>query len=275
MAYELEDFNKDVIEASETTPVVIDFWAEWCGPCRMLSPILEKLAKEAGNKWKLVKINTEEYPQVAAQFGIRSIPSVKMVYQKQLLNEFTGALPEHQIRKWLDENLPESEDQKETQESIDQYLAEGNRDKARDLLVNIVNGNVDDKDKLAQLAMLFLPQETDKAAHYLNTISEEPKYEIEQQAFETVQHLKKVAEGDVNVSGKIDGVAQEYKEGAKLLIDNDYESALEKFLDCLIKDRSIDEEGPRKACVAIFTFLGSNHPVTQKYRRRFSMALYN
>ena len=100
MSFEVTDFQKDIVEASETTPVVLDFWAEWCGPCRTLGPVLEKLAGEARGKWKLVKIDTEQHQQVAAQFGIRSIPAVKMVYKKAIIAEFTGALPEASVRKW-------------------------------------------------------------------------------------------------------------------------------------------------------------------------------
>jgi len=274
MTYDLKDFNKEVIEPSEHTPVVIDFWAEWCGPCRMLSPVLEKLANGAGKKWKLVKINTEEFPQIAAQFRVRSIPAVKMVYQKKIVSEFTGALPEHQIRKWLKENLPVSDDQKDVQETVEEYLSEGNREKARDLLSEMVNGDLDDKDSLAQLAMLFLPEEMEKAERYIHPLMSEPKYEIEQQTYETVQHLHKVANGESEIENQNQDVADSYKEGAELLIQNDYDGALEKFLDCLIKDRSIDDDGPRKACIAIFTLLGNMHPTTQKYRRRFSMALY-
>ncbi|MBD3289116.1 thioredoxin, partial [candidate division KSB1 bacterium] len=78
MEKQFTDFQTDVIEASHKTPVIVDFWAPWCGPCKMLSPILEKLARQAGNKWQLVKINTEEHPQLSAQMQVRSIPSVKM-----------------------------------------------------------------------------------------------------------------------------------------------------------------------------------------------------
>jgi len=274
MAYEMKDFNKDVIESSDNIPVVIDFWAEWCGPCRMLSPTLEKLAGQAAGKWKLVKINTEEFPQIAAQFRVRSIPSVKMVYQKSILAEFTGALPEHQIRKWLQDNLPASEDENDSKEAYEKYLKDGNRDKAREVLANMVNGNTDDKDRLALLAMLYLPDDLDKAGQYMKTLSEEPKYEIEQQTFETIQHLIKVANNKVRVTGNNDSVVAEYKAGAQLLSENNFEGALERFIDCLIKDRSMDNEGPRKACIAIFTLLGNEHPVTRQYRRRFSMALY-
>lgn len=101
------DFQKDVIEASETTPVLVDFWAEWCGPCHMLSPTLEKLAEEAGDKWILTKLNTEIQPDIAMKYNIRSIPNVKMFYKGVVSNEFIGALAESDVVSWLDEHLPE------------------------------------------------------------------------------------------------------------------------------------------------------------------------
>ena len=100
------DFQKDVIEASEHSPVLVDFWAEWCGPCHMLSPTLEKLAEEAGEDWILVKVNTELQPDIAMKYSIRSIPNVKMFYKGKISSEFVGAIPESEINNYLDKNLP-------------------------------------------------------------------------------------------------------------------------------------------------------------------------
>lgn len=100
------DFQKDVIEASEHSPILVDFWAEWCGPCHMLSPTLEKLAEEAGDDWVLVKVNTELQPDIAMKYAIRSIPNVKMFYKGEISSEFVGALPESDVVQYLDQNLP-------------------------------------------------------------------------------------------------------------------------------------------------------------------------
>lgn len=100
------DFQKDVIEASEHSPILVDFWAEWCGPCHMLSPTLEKLAEEAGEDWVLVKVNTELQPDIAMEYSIRSIPNVKMFYKGEISSEFVGALPESDVVQYLDQNLP-------------------------------------------------------------------------------------------------------------------------------------------------------------------------
>ena len=115
---ELVDFQSDVIEASKTTPVLVDFWAEWCGPCVYLSPTLEKLAEEAGDSWTLLKVNTESQPELAAEYGIRSIPNVKLFVNGEMSGEFIGALPEEEIKRWLETNIPEQSGIEKAEETI-------------------------------------------------------------------------------------------------------------------------------------------------------------
>ncbi len=115
---ELIDFQSDVIEASKTTPVLVDFWAEWCGPCVQLSPTLEKLAEEAGDSWTLLKVNTESQPELAAEYGIRSIPNVKLFVNGEISGEFVGALPEEDIKRWLESNIPDQGNEKKIEETM-------------------------------------------------------------------------------------------------------------------------------------------------------------
>ncbi len=102
-----KNFQKQVIEKSHEKPVLVDFWAPWCGPCRVLGPSLEKLARESKGAWRLVKINADQYPDLVRQYGVRGIPAVKLFVAGEIKNEFVGALPEHAIRQWLAESLPQ------------------------------------------------------------------------------------------------------------------------------------------------------------------------
>ena len=115
---ELIDFQSDVIEASKTTPVLVDFWAEWCGPCVQLSPTLEKLAEKAGDSWTLLKVNTESQLELAAEYGIRSIPNVKLFVNGEISGEFIGALPEEDIKRWLESNIPDQGNVEKIEETI-------------------------------------------------------------------------------------------------------------------------------------------------------------
>lgn len=99
------NFNELVIEQSKTTPIVVDFWATWCGPCVRLGPTLEKFAEEYSGKFILAKINVDENPVVSGTYGIMSIPSVKMFKDGKVADEFVGALPEQNIKAWLDKNI--------------------------------------------------------------------------------------------------------------------------------------------------------------------------
>ena len=101
-----DPFQTEVLDKSAEKPVLVDFWAPWCGPCRTLSPTLDALAKESGGRWRLVKINTDAHPALAQRFGVRGIPAVKLFVDGVVAAEFTGALPEADVRRWLTANLP-------------------------------------------------------------------------------------------------------------------------------------------------------------------------
>ncbi|RMF65478.1 MAG: thioredoxin [Bacteroidetes bacterium] len=104
--HEVRDFEADVIEASRTRPVLVDFWAPWCGPCRMLGPTLEQLAAESDGAWTLVKVNTDIHPDLAARYEVRGIPTVKLFIDGEPVDGFLGALPAFAVKRWLKKALP-------------------------------------------------------------------------------------------------------------------------------------------------------------------------
>lgn len=106
MIHDHTDFSVEVVERSRLVPVLADFWVPWCGPCLMLNPVLEKLAREARGRWTFVAVNVDQQPELAEQFGIRGIPSVKLFHRGEIVAEFGGALPEGAVRNWLEQHLP-------------------------------------------------------------------------------------------------------------------------------------------------------------------------
>jgi putative thioredoxin len=100
-------FQTEVLDKSHEKPVVVDFWAPWCGPCRVLGPTIDRLARESQGRWRLVKVNSDKHPDLVRRYGVRGIPAVKLFHGGDVVAEFTGALPEPAISRWLDEHLPE------------------------------------------------------------------------------------------------------------------------------------------------------------------------
>ncbi|MDH3243540.1 MAG: thioredoxin, partial [Saprospiraceae bacterium] len=162
------DFQKNVLDASKNLPVVVDFWAPWCGPCRILGPVIEQLASEQEGKWKLVKLNTEEYPEIAAQYGIRSIPNVKMFYNGDIIAEFAGALPRHAILKWLEDYLP-TEDKKELTILLEE-LENADDENSIQLLEEFVSAHPNVEEGRGLLAKSIVLKDPTRAAELVSDI---------------------------------------------------------------------------------------------------------
>jgi len=274
--YELKDIRTDIIEACQHVPVVVDFWAEWCGPCKALGPVLEKLAAQANGKWKFVKVDVEN-PQnqsLASQFQIRSIPAVRMIYQGKLIAHFDGALPEAQVKKWLADNLPASEEEEPEGVQVDDLIEAGNRAAALELAKQDYNNDKDNDELKVQLAFLLLPTDYDTAEKLINSVKEAGKYEIEREALNTLKRLTQIVDGSISVDSDKADLKTKYIAGCKAILTEDFELAADTLIQIIMINRSLDEDGARKACVALFKILGEKHPVTKKFRRRFSMALY-
>jgi len=270
------DFQRDVLEASYTTPIVVDFWAEWCGPCRMLSPILESLSERAQGRWRLVKVNVEEHRDVATSFNVRSIPMVMLFHEGKSVAEFMGALPEAQVVQWLDAYVPT-----EATKALDkakQQLERGNTFGARSLLEEAVRKDPSHEESRILLAELLFESDPDRAAQLVQDISVEHPLGDRANVLRTLLRLMRSEEELTAIAAKSPDEAEEWAEylkGIEALKQRRYEDALRAWIEVIRRNRKLDDDGARKACVAVFLWLGNEHEITQKYRPPFSSALYS
>jgi putative thioredoxin len=269
MPFDIHNFETEVIQRSYQIPVLVDFWAEWCGPCRMLSPVLEKLAGQSIGEWVLAKLNTEELPDVAGQYGIRSIPNVKMFYGGKVVGEFVGALPEHMIVQWLKQNLP-SRNQSKIDEA-DALIAEGRIAEAQASLESILSDEPANQQARVLLAKTYLFEDPSRAIGVLEEV-DDPQYGETSEAIKTLARLLTLGNDTAQLQDS--ATKQEYLAAISALQCRKFDESLEKFIAVIRNDRYYDDDGSRKACIAIFKILGEEHPTTQKYRREFSSALY-
>ncbi len=269
------DFQKDVIETSKTTPIVVDFWAEWCGPCKMLTPTLEKLAGEMNGTWKLVKVNTEEHQQLSVEYGISGIPAVKMFSDGKVIADFVGALPESQVRRWLEENIPT--ESKKLLEEAKQALSDGDKSKAQTLFEKIVKEDKSNFEARVLLAELVFESTPEKASDLVKEVPEgNPLYKN----VEGIQTLSRLLNSFESISQQAEEnqtspeAWTHYLQGIQALQGHDYEAALKNWIEAVAIDKSIDDDGPRKACIALFGWLGQDHELMQEYHRAFTSALF-
>jgi putative thioredoxin len=260
------DFQTDVLEQSKSIPVLVDFWAPWCGPCRTLAPVLERLAERHAGKWQLVKINTEEFPEIAERFGIRSIPNVKLFADGAVIDEFSGALPDYQIEQWLKKALP-SPWAADVARAVAE-VASGNTAAAIALLEGVLEKEPDNRKAAAMLVKLILFSRPVDALRIAESLEAEPDYAELSDTVRTLGTLLARSAGELPEGESKDA----YSAAVESVRNGDLDSALDRFISVLRENRYYDDDGSRRACIAIFRLLGEDHDITMKYRRTFDRA---
>jgi putative thioredoxin len=274
-----ETFEADCIQRSRELPVVIDFWAEWCAPCRRLAPLLEKLAVEYDGQFLLVKANTEDTPGASTAFGVSSIPAVFALRHGQLVNQFKGLLPEPELRRWLDTLLP-SEAERLVSEAdalvtADPASAEAKYRQAAEMDTALVQA----QERLARL--LLSQNRVDEVHALIDPLAERGLLSSDGEELKAELALSEQGDPSIGLDELRLSVEQNPKD---LAVRLEFAGALGragKHEEALAQALSIVEDDPesyggqaRELMVNLFQILGEDSPLVTQYRRKLSRALY-
>jgi putative thioredoxin len=271
------DFEREVLDRSERTPVVVDFWAPWCGPCRTLGPLLERLAQEGAGAFVLAKVNVDTAPGLASVFGVRSIPAVKGFRDGALVAEFVGAQPEPAIRQFLSALLPSEADR--LAREGEGRLAAGDAAAAEAAFRDALARDARQPRALLGLARCYAERnEVPEALSHLERIS--PNASVAREAERLAAELRTRADGAGDEAALRARVAADPNDldarlalGRALAAHGRYEDALAELVEVVRRDRRHADEAARKAMLDVFQVLGDD-PIVDRYRGELAKALF-
>ena len=275
-----ENFTQEVIEASYTKPVLIDFWASWCGPCQSLMPILMKLADEYAGQFQLAKVEIDREQNLATQFAVRSVPTVKMMINGEVVDEFTGALPESQIRDFINKHLNQTNDSP-LQKAIELYQ-QGEVNQALEQMQQLLLAEPQNPIVRIEFAnMLMREKRFDDASDLLNSLSADDKKNPAALALssqlESIDAVVDAPDIDVllkRIEEEPDNCLAREQLSAHYKLRGDFAAAMDQLLEIVKRDRNYNDDAGRIELLKIFEMLGDDNELVGQYRRKLAQILY-
>ena len=273
------NFEQEVIERSKSVPVVVDFWAEWCGPCRALGPKLERLVQERNGQVILAKVNTDENQQLAAAFRIEGIPAVKAFRDGQVVLEFVGLLPDPTLREFLDRIVP-SEATRQIQQAKERETSDP--EWAESIYRQVMQaGQPADAARTGLARLLIARGEDAEATELLRRIPPGGAEQPEIERLSVILFFKERARefGDEaalrqRLAAEPDNAAVRYQLGCVLAAAGQYPEALALLLSAAERDKQLGNAKVREAMVKVFTLVGMRSELAEQYRDKLRMVLY-
>jgi putative thioredoxin len=275
----LENFDADVLQASTSTPVVLDFWAPWCGPCQSLMPILEALADEYQGAFRLVKINIDEQSQLAQQYAVRSVPTVKIIVNTEVVDEFQGAIPESDIRTLLAKYI-QTEADKRMFAALQNYQ-QGNSG-ALSEMQNLVDEYPENfQIRLQYITVLMMEQEYESAKTLLDNLPPQIKQNEDVAAMISRLEVMTIADklGDPQaleqqIASHPEDCESRHQLSIIYIAQGQFEQALEQLYRIMKTDRSFKDDIGRKEMLKVFDMLGNSGELVSMYRKKLAASLY-
>jgi putative thioredoxin len=275
-----QNFQSIVLENSLKVPVLVDFWADWCQPCQTLMPMLAKLAEEYDGKFILAKVNSDEEQELATHFGVKSLPTMKLFVDGEIVGEKMGVLPEPEIRAFIDQYITSESDN--LMQAANAAFEQGNAEEGLATMNQALSLDPTNADLKINMASVVMSQgDKDSALALLDSLSDDDKKKDEA--------VKLLA--TINLSGQLEGIPTMediesdlskdpinlvalLNKSTHLSAQGNHELAMECLLITIQTDQQFQDGAARKALFVIFDMLGGEHPAVQKYRRKLFTLLH-
>ncbi|MCC2675222.1 MAG: thioredoxin-like protein [Ramlibacter sp.] len=285
----IENFEQEVVAASMSQPVLVDFWAPWCGPCKAIGPILEKLEGEYGGAFKLAKINSDDEQQLAGAFGVRSIPTVVLMKNGQPVDGFMGALPEGKVREFLDKHVQALEEEPEEEAFAEEPLAQDPEAQLEKLQHAVATDPANDDARFDYVKALLLAGREADARHAFEPMA------VKAVAVRKIDALARwldalgfaagkplAADIDAKIAANKRDFQARFDRARLLIAQQQWTAAMDELLEILMRDKAWSEDLARKTYIAILEIIEPpkpkvaegqippDDPVVATYRRRLS-----